>query len=374
MKKIIALFVVAVIIFSMTVICAQNNEISVVVNGEKIQFDVKPQMINGRVMVPIRAIFEAIGADVTWKELSNSAECIRGAERVTVSVNSDEVSKINFRNQIYSTSIKMDTPPILIDGRILMSARYAAEAFGGKVNWNAEKQEVSITMPKEAGVKCPKYISGYQVSYVSDDEEYRVLFGFKDNDGGFIKYAGYAGIIIKDSEGIELYSKNFIGIDESDYSVWRKNNGAEYIYCSIYIPRDEVKQSNSRNGKLYLKFENFTDDVTWEADMDCEDLPTKGVEYKKSFTLSDGSSRKIVIDSFEITKMPTGSSSFATCAITGTVYGGEYCSFYAKCYDENGVLLGKSLIGEHVSRGEKFKISDSFILPDGTVKIEFSYD
>ena len=72
MKKNIALFMIAcLLIMSAMCVSAANDEISVYlqgfsgIDGEKIQFDISPQTINGRTMVPIRAIFEAMGASVT---------------------------------------------------------------------------------------------------------------------------------------------------------------------------------------------------------------------------------------------------------------------------------------------------------------------
>ncbi len=43
-----------------------SNNIKLIINGKEIQCDVPPQLINGRVLIPARAILEAIGAQVTW--------------------------------------------------------------------------------------------------------------------------------------------------------------------------------------------------------------------------------------------------------------------------------------------------------------------
>ena len=45
-----------------------GEEISVFVNDERVSFDVAPTIINDRTMVPVRAIFEALGAEVRWDD------------------------------------------------------------------------------------------------------------------------------------------------------------------------------------------------------------------------------------------------------------------------------------------------------------------
>ena len=47
-------------------ITAKNEEIKVIYDGQEVEFDVQPQIINGRVMVPMRTIFETFGAKVKW--------------------------------------------------------------------------------------------------------------------------------------------------------------------------------------------------------------------------------------------------------------------------------------------------------------------
>lgn len=48
------------------------DDITVILDGNKLEFDVPPQIIDGRTMVPIRAIFEALGAEVTWDDATKT--------------------------------------------------------------------------------------------------------------------------------------------------------------------------------------------------------------------------------------------------------------------------------------------------------------
>ena len=67
MKKRIALFVCITLVASLFVMPASAEQpISVYVNGEKLEFDVAPVLLNDRTMVPVRAISEALDCSVDW--------------------------------------------------------------------------------------------------------------------------------------------------------------------------------------------------------------------------------------------------------------------------------------------------------------------
>ncbi|MBR6646930.1 MAG: copper amine oxidase N-terminal domain-containing protein, partial [Clostridia bacterium] len=69
MKRILTLTMVAVLLLGMFSfdVSAQEN-VSVYIEGKKIEFDVQPQIISGRTMVPMRKIFEQLGATVEWEQ------------------------------------------------------------------------------------------------------------------------------------------------------------------------------------------------------------------------------------------------------------------------------------------------------------------
>ena len=79
MKKLTAAMLVA-IIFVMSFVLpvfAQNDEIKVFINGQEVEFDVEPQIIDSRTMIPIRAVFEKMGAIVDWDEETKTATCTK---------------------------------------------------------------------------------------------------------------------------------------------------------------------------------------------------------------------------------------------------------------------------------------------------------
>lgn len=127
--------------------------IDVTVNGNYVNFDVYPQVINGRTMIPIRAVTEALGGDVWWDESTNTA--------VITSYNKTEMVERTCYIQIGSDSMRwedagavlnggnsgtewLDSPAVTIDGRTLVPIRAIAEVLGYTVEWNESTQTVSI--------------------------------------------------------------------------------------------------------------------------------------------------------------------------------------------------------------------------------------
>ena len=114
-----------------------GNGISVYINGREIYFDVKPQIINDRTMVPMRAIFEALGADVGWNE---STRTVTGAT-------DDTIIRLTI-GQNYLTkngqTIYLDSPAVIVSDRTLVPARAIAEGLGCTVNWYGDVRVVEI--------------------------------------------------------------------------------------------------------------------------------------------------------------------------------------------------------------------------------------
>ncbi|MCL2462390.1 MAG: copper amine oxidase N-terminal domain-containing protein [Defluviitaleaceae bacterium] len=127
---------------------AETN-VSVVLDGAALSFDVPPQIINDRVMVPFRAIAEAMGAKVSWDQ---------GMQMITMELNDKFVMMTVGNSTMWYgdhrpnpdqkgglIAYEMDSPPVIVDGRTLVPIRAIAEALGAEVGWDAETETVTIT-------------------------------------------------------------------------------------------------------------------------------------------------------------------------------------------------------------------------------------
>lgn len=107
-------------------------------DGQPLSFDQPPVMENGRTLVPLRAIFEAMGADVTWDAESQTATAIKGDKVVVLKLGSTTPT-VNGQVQ------RLDVPAKVLNGRILAPLRFVGEAFGGTVDWDAATQRIAIS-------------------------------------------------------------------------------------------------------------------------------------------------------------------------------------------------------------------------------------
>jgi len=115
------------------------NEIQVHLNGAPIAFDQPPIIENDRVLVPLRAIFEEMGAVVAWNQQTSTATATYDWGRVNISITID--SNILIRNGV---EIPLDVPARIVGGRTLVPVRAIAESFGAEVSWVNATRTVTI--------------------------------------------------------------------------------------------------------------------------------------------------------------------------------------------------------------------------------------
>lgn len=146
------------------------KEVTVEINHKQIQFDQDPILYNSRTMVPMRKIFEELGAQISWDALSQTVSGRKGDRNVRVTIGQ---KKMYVNNMV----VELDTAPFILSGRTLVPARAIAEGLGCTVDWDASDYLVSIT-PKvfrwsEWNEELPDHINS-DLYYIEEKDEYRV--------------------------------------------------------------------------------------------------------------------------------------------------------------------------------------------------------
>jgi len=126
----------AILLFISTTASAQQP-IRVFLDGGQLNFDVPPTTIDGRTMVPMRVIFEELGAEVQWNEATRTITATRDDVIVQTTIGNRNV-------QVNSNRTTIDVAPVTINGRTLVPLRFVSEAFGAEVEWNANARVVNI--------------------------------------------------------------------------------------------------------------------------------------------------------------------------------------------------------------------------------------
>lgn len=116
---------------------AASDKINVTIDGTPVYFDVPPMMINDRTMVPLRAIFEALGASVDWNDATQTVTSSKGGSTIVLTIDST-VMYVN------GTPITLDVPAQVVSDRTLVPIRAISEAYNTTVDWDDSTQTVII--------------------------------------------------------------------------------------------------------------------------------------------------------------------------------------------------------------------------------------
>ena len=143
-KKMIS--IAAVVAITATIgsgcVLAKSNDITVTYDGENISFDVQPEIVDDRVMVPMRTIFETFGAKVKWDSDTQTITAKKKSKTIQMTIGSSDMTK---NDETYS----FDVSPIIEDGRTLVPIRAISDMLGLDVEWNEKNNTVIITTPQD---------------------------------------------------------------------------------------------------------------------------------------------------------------------------------------------------------------------------------
>ncbi|MBV8299005.1 MAG: copper amine oxidase N-terminal domain-containing protein [Candidatus Eremiobacteraeota bacterium] len=117
---------------------AQSAPVSVSVNGAAIAFDQPPVERAGRVYVPLRGVFERLGASVVYQ--NGKIAATRGNTTVALQIGAN-VAIVN------GAQTMLDSPPFIVGARTLVPLRFVAQALGASVNYDGRTRAVLITQP-----------------------------------------------------------------------------------------------------------------------------------------------------------------------------------------------------------------------------------
>lgn len=118
-----------------------SDEILVRVDGEYVNFDQPPAIVNDRTLVPVRAIFESMGISVDWNADTRTVTATRDNTSISLAIDSNVIYKtVNGE----TTQIEIDVPAQILGDRTMVPARAVAQSFGASVNWDGKTRTVII--------------------------------------------------------------------------------------------------------------------------------------------------------------------------------------------------------------------------------------
>lgn len=143
MKKLLSAVIVSTMLigtFIMPYEVKAEKNITVEIDGKALNMDVAPYIKNNRTMIPFRAIFEGLGAKVTYDFVDERNKTVVGEKldrKVILTIGKDKA--------IYCTHERnLDAPAELKNSRTFVPLRFVSESMRAKVDWDEQNRKVSI--------------------------------------------------------------------------------------------------------------------------------------------------------------------------------------------------------------------------------------
>lgn len=137
MKKIIGVLILGALLSTCLQGASAEDNIRVTYNGADIPFNVAPAIINNRTMVPLRAIFEIMGAKVDWNENTKKIKSVKDNTTVIMQIDDSNM-------YVNGSTIALDSAPVILDGRALIPVRAIADAYNVRTIWDADERLVAL--------------------------------------------------------------------------------------------------------------------------------------------------------------------------------------------------------------------------------------
>lgn len=295
MKKILsvilALSLAASLLIGATSVSA--DEITVELDGNPIEFDVKPEIIDGRTMVPLRKIFEEIGALVKWDNDTQTVSAKKNKKTITLSIDSadlqiDKGDTDEEGNPIYET-VTLEVPAQIVSGRTLVPARAISESFGLNVDWDEDNRKVTITSEDDEDDSWKENIGSINLDTLTCDGEGVEITEtqIKITQGGDFTVSGTL------SDGnITISTKEKVKIRLSGAKITSSENPCIFVEDAdkAYITLTDGTENyliakNSDDGAIYSK-ENL--EIKGNGSLDIESLAGHGIKASDNLNIENG--------------------------------------------------------------------------------------
>ncbi len=159
MKKFLSTLLVLCMVFSMGV-TALADGIKITVDGALVDcalYGQEPVIVEGRTLVPLRSVFEALGAFVNWNNEEREVVSQRGDVNISLKVDSTQL--------VVNGQVKtLDVPACILNNRTMVPVRAVAEAFGCTVEWENDTKTVVIKTNSEPSAGNNSLLKGAEAA------------------------------------------------------------------------------------------------------------------------------------------------------------------------------------------------------------------
>jgi len=231
---------------------ASASGITIELDGRPLQTEVAPVLMNGSVLLPIRDVFEALGAKLTWDNSSKTVTATRDQMTLVYRIG-DPTAQLN------GQTLTLPVPGQITDGYALVPLRFVSEALGSEVAWDGESRRVRITSKftyettvtwgvnlrsepdvSSATVSEELLPAGSKLHVVREASALWLEVRTPDGRSGYVsakpKYTNYRSDTLADKQADELiaYGKTFEG---TPYEFGASPDQTKTFDCSSFVKR-----------------------------------------------------------------------------------------------------------------------------------------
>ena len=169
MKRLLVILLSIFIVLAIFMpVSANHPPITLKYDGKVVKCDVPPVIRDDRTLIPARALFEELGADITWNSAKKTVTIEYEEDVILLTIGSKD-AKLN------KLKVYMDVPAMIINDRTMIPVRFVAENLGFDVEWDAKEYIVNVKPKLEYDYKLSKvYVQSY------DDETIIKISGVAD--------------------------------------------------------------------------------------------------------------------------------------------------------------------------------------------------
>lgn len=112
-------------------------DIPINIDGKRLHSEDTPVIKSGRTLIPVRALCEALNAEVSWDDKSKTAVIVKGNKNISLKIGQKVILVNNDKKNI-------DVPAIIVNGRTMLPVRTISEILGAKVTWDETAKKIDV--------------------------------------------------------------------------------------------------------------------------------------------------------------------------------------------------------------------------------------
>jgi hypothetical protein len=292
-------------------------------NGIKLNFDVPAQIVDDRVMVPLRGVFEKMGAAVLWDQELQMVTAVRGDSVIKIAIG-DPQALVN------KSPVPLDVPATISDGRTMVPLRFVSESLGAKVEWSGKDKtavrttswpplpEGSLTMRDI--LENPWYLAGTQAPFMFNPDDFASINDNWPDYTGNVYYLYEEGsnvLRLVDGSGV-LDPDHYFTFYPSERRMTEYLNGAALTTYSLDKPKEKAVSPTPAPTLTPAATETPTPTKTQTPSPTPTAAPTKAATLHLVFSESDNLVKNV--DYFHTVELTANDLCLALSEATGLVF------------------------------------------------------